>query len=218
MIRDAVVVCYRVGSLYVTGYYHWLLQGSIAVCYRELSLYVTGYHHCMLQGSVAVCYRIPTWPGIDKSAEWSTIPTCPSLVGFFFFLNRGNTEGTNSSKMLCLIFLYVCFVWCKFASGLILQILKTLWFGDFCVCRISRRQIEVCFSPDVILCGWLGSKYHRTCPCMLQDVIIMCYRVVSQYVIRYRHCVLRVLSLCVTGYSHCMLQSTVTACYEVPLL
>ena len=43
---------------------------------------------------------------IDKSKEWSTIPACPSLVCFF---NRGDTEGTNSSKILCLMFVYVLF-------------------------------------------------------------------------------------------------------------
>ena len=43
--------------------------------------------------------------GIDKSTEWSTIPVYSILVCFFF--NRGNTEGTNSSKMLCLMFVYV---------------------------------------------------------------------------------------------------------------
>ena len=32
------------------------------------------------------------------------IPACPRLMGFF---NRGNTEGTNSLKILCLIFVYV---------------------------------------------------------------------------------------------------------------
>ena len=26
----------------------------------------------------------------------------------------------------------------------------------------KQEQIEVCFSPDVILCGWLGSKYQVT--------------------------------------------------------
>ena len=40
------------------------------------------------------------------------IPACPSFVCFF---NRGNTEGTNSSKILCLMFdffvVVVCFVW-----------------------------------------------------------------------------------------------------------
>ena len=27
------------------------------------------------------------------------------------------------------------------------------------VCRINRRQIKFVFSPDIILCDWLGSKY-----------------------------------------------------------
>ena len=44
--------------------------------------------------------------GIDKSMEWSTIPACPNLMCFF---NRGDTEGTNSSKMLSPIFVYVLF-------------------------------------------------------------------------------------------------------------
>ena len=44
--------------------------------------------------------------GIDKSTEWSTIPACPSLMCFF---NRGDTEGTNFSKILCLMFVYVLF-------------------------------------------------------------------------------------------------------------
>ena len=44
--------------------------------------------------------------GIDKSTEWSTIPACPSLMCFF---NRGDTEETNSSKILCPMFVYVLF-------------------------------------------------------------------------------------------------------------
>ena len=44
--------------------------------------------------------------GIDKSTEWSMIPACLSLMCFF---NRGNTEGTNSSKILYLMFVYVSF-------------------------------------------------------------------------------------------------------------
>ena len=48
--------------------------------------------------------------GIDKSTEWSTIPACPSLMCFF---NRGDTEGTNSSKIsfqcLCMFcFMSIC--------------------------------------------------------------------------------------------------------------
>ena len=42
--------------------------------------------------------------GIDKSTEWSTIPACPSFMCFF---NRGDTKGTNSLKILCLMFVYV---------------------------------------------------------------------------------------------------------------
>ena len=42
--------------------------------------------------------------GIDKSVEWSMVSACPSLACFF---NRGNTEGTNFSKFLCLSFVYV---------------------------------------------------------------------------------------------------------------
>ena len=45
--------------------------------------------------------------GIDKSTEWSMIPACPSLMCFF---NRGDTEGTNSSKILCPMF--VCVLFC----------------------------------------------------------------------------------------------------------
>ena len=66
--------------------------------------------------------------GIDKSTEWSTIPASPSLICFF---NRGNTEGTNSSNILRLLF-RVCFVICKVVSGLILWFLGNLWFGDLC--------------------------------------------------------------------------------------
>ena len=44
--------------------------------------------------------------GIDKSMEWFTIPTCPSLKCFF---NNGNAEGTISSEIyvwsLCM---FVC--------------------------------------------------------------------------------------------------------------
>ena len=62
--------------------------------------------------------------GIDKLTEWSTIPSCPSLMCFF---NRGDAEGTNSSKILCSMFVYVL---CKFVSGLILWFMDNLWFYD----------------------------------------------------------------------------------------
>ena len=44
--------------------------------------------------------------GIDISMEWSTILVCPSFMCFF---NRGDTEGTNSAKILCPMFVYVLF-------------------------------------------------------------------------------------------------------------
>ena len=44
--------------------------------------------------------------GIDKSAEWSTIQACSNLMCFF---NGGDTEGTNSSKNLCSMVVYVLF-------------------------------------------------------------------------------------------------------------
>ena len=44
--------------------------------------------------------------GIDKSIEWSSISACPSLM---CFLSRGDTEGTNSSNILCSMFVYVLF-------------------------------------------------------------------------------------------------------------
>ena len=44
--------------------------------------------------------------GIDESTEWPTMSACPSLMCFF---NRGDMEGTNSSKILCSMFVYVLF-------------------------------------------------------------------------------------------------------------
>ena len=54
------------------------------------------------------------------------IPACPSLMCFF---NRGDTQGTNSSKILCPTFVYVLF-YVKFVSCLILWFVDDLWFGD----------------------------------------------------------------------------------------
>ena len=41
----------------------------------------------------------------------STMPACPGLM---WFVNRGDTEGTNSSKTLCSMFVFVrvvCFIY-----------------------------------------------------------------------------------------------------------
>ena len=92
--------------------------------------------------------------------EWTTIPACPILMCFF---NRGNTDGINSSKILCLMFVYVLF--CDWFVSVCFRT-DFVVFGEFVVwwpaCRVNRRQIEVCFSPDVICCGWLGSEYQLT--------------------------------------------------------
>ena len=64
--------------------------------------------------------------GINESTDWSTNPACPGLMCIFY---RGDTEGTNSSKMLCSMFVYVL---CRFVSGLILCFFggDNLWFDD----------------------------------------------------------------------------------------
>ena len=64
----------------------------------------------------------------SSSSSWSTIPVCPSLM---CFANRGNTEGTNPSKILCLMFVCVCFVLCEFVSGPISWIFENSWFDGF---------------------------------------------------------------------------------------
>ena len=45
------------------------------------------------------------------------------------FLNKGGTEGTNSSKILCSMFVYVLF-YVKLCTGLILWFLNNIWFED----------------------------------------------------------------------------------------
>ncbi len=65
---------------------------------------------------------------IDKLTEWSTIPACTSLT---CFINRGDTDGTNSSKILCSMFVYVLF-YINLCTGLILRFLNNLWFDGLC--------------------------------------------------------------------------------------
>ena len=47
----------------------------------------------------------------------------------YVLFNMGNTEGTDSSKIWSLTFVYVLR---KFVSGLILWFLWNLWFDDLC--------------------------------------------------------------------------------------
>ena len=64
--------------------------------------------------------------GIDKSAKWSTIPACPSLMCFF---NRGDTEGTNYSKNF-MFDVCVCSVLCKFVYRTDFVVFNNLWLDD----------------------------------------------------------------------------------------
>ena len=83
-------------------------------------------HMVLVLLSIPFLYlKIKKKSGIDKSTVGSTIPACLSLKCFF---NRSTTERTHSSKILSLMFVYVCFV----MSGLILWILENLWFNDLC--------------------------------------------------------------------------------------
>ena len=70
----------------------------------------------------------------------SCLVSAPAAVRSISFFNRSTTERTNSSK-ICMMFEYMCFV-----LGLIF-----VDFGKFVVwwlvCKINRRQIEVCFLP-----------------------------------------------------------------------
>ena len=69
-------------------------------------MHLFNFLHFFIASVQSFFYTLKRKSGIDKSTEWSTIPACPSLMCFF---NRGDTEGTNSSKILCLLFVYVLF-------------------------------------------------------------------------------------------------------------
>ena len=75
---------------------HWYLLLCIYIIFLNLLLLPSIPFHTLKKKS-----------GIDKSTEWSTIPACQPYVLFFF--NRNDTEGTNSSKILCPMFVYVLF-------------------------------------------------------------------------------------------------------------
>ena len=102
--------------------------------------------------------------GIDKSTEWFTIPVCPSLMCFF---NRGDTEGTNSSKNANLCQNWFCGFW-------IICSLMTCVLGKKTTTTTKNNnngdRLNIVFSRDIILFfillklfkSWLGSKYQLT--------------------------------------------------------
>ena len=62
--------------------------------------------------------------GITKSTEWSTVLACPGLMCLF---NNGDTEGTNSWKILSSMFVYVL---CQFVYRTDFVAFDNLWFDD----------------------------------------------------------------------------------------
>ena len=93
--------------------------------YLLLCIYIIFLKKLLLLSIPSFFFNTFLESGIDKSMESSTIPVCPSLMCFF---NRDDTEGTNSLKILCDV--CVCFVLCKFESGLILWFMDNLLFDD----------------------------------------------------------------------------------------
>ena len=74
-----------------------------------MALVFSVMHYIIFSCFYCFCPFLLLKSGIDKSMEWSTILACPRLMCFFFFFfEQGQTEGTNSSKIVCLMFLCVC--------------------------------------------------------------------------------------------------------------
>ena len=84
----------------VGGMCSMLLYGTGTCCYA----FIECFKFFLLLLSIPFLYFLKS--DIDKSTEWFTIPACPSHMCFF---DRGDTKGTNSSKILCLMFVYVLF-------------------------------------------------------------------------------------------------------------
>ena len=63
---------------------------------------------------------------VDQTGSFYCHARYQRVLALCAFFNRGNTAGTNSSEILCLMFVeFVClFVLCGFVTGLI------LWFWD----------------------------------------------------------------------------------------
>ena len=93
-----------------------LPYGTGICCYA----FIQHFKKKLLLLSIPFSYLSFLKSGIDKSTKWSMIQACPSLICFF---NRGGTEGTNSSKMLCSMFVYVLFH-VNLCTGLILWFLN----------------------------------------------------------------------------------------------
>ena len=87
--------------------------------------------------------------------------------------SRGNTKGTNSSKTLS--FVFICFVWICIGTDFV-------DFWEFVVWWLVRKwqgdRLKFVFSPDIILCRWLGSKYQLT-NCFHVELLRVCCQLTS---------------------------------------
>ena len=107
-----------------------LLRSDYSLCCCSLSHGVDPLY-CLLSLDLVVAFRRMArivspyaYLRVDKSTEWSTIPACPSLMCFF---NRGDPEGTNSSEILCPMFVYVLFY---------VGLCHGLFFGLWIICGL----------------------------------------------------------------------------------
>ena len=89
---------------------HMALVFAVMYLYNIFYNFVVAYVHSF--------FNTFSTSGIDKSSEWSTIPAIPAYPSLVCFFNRSDTEGTNSLKKF-VFDICVCFVLCKFLSGLI---------------------------------------------------------------------------------------------------
>ena len=71
------------------------------------------------------------------------------MLFFLIIFNRGSTKRTNSSEILCLMFVYDL---CKCVPRLILLLLDNLWFNDLHA-EFTGDRLNIVNSPDVIHFG-----------------------------------------------------------------
>ena len=100
--------------------------------------------------------EIPVIEAVQQNLVLINQRKCPRyqcVLALSPFLTGAKWNGRIKKKK-CLVFVYVLH---KFMLGLVLWGFGNLWFDD--VCRVVRDRLKFVFSPDVILCGWLSSKY-----------------------------------------------------------
>ena len=90
----------------------------LACCHRVPAFAVMHLYNIL---NFLLLLSIPFFKNLVLTKQWNGLRYQRALAFCaFFFFNTGITEGTNSWKILCLMFVYVCFFLYKFVSGLIL--------------------------------------------------------------------------------------------------